>query len=689
MLTLKLAVRLAFAGDRRQRWRQVSVVVAAFIGTLAVLAAAGVIAATANADEHWMARTPRLADDSAASMLWTDRIASLNRQQFPIEWLQPIAPNAPVPPGLKHLPEPGSVVLSPGLVAAGITASDFGLTLSRAGTGTDGVIGDEGLRASSEPMAYARPATGRSIDSDTAQRISGFGSTLEAADALEPFRPLPTLHEALVAVSWSLIAPAGFLIGGAARASSGLRAQRARGLYILGLRPRRVQALLAAETAALATAGALLAALVWLVVGGRVSSLPMTGTRVLPGTMGLPLGLTIALALLVAAVMAAISMAMPFIPRDSPRRRWEPAAWMLAPYVASLTMMAVSATLSFRSPVRVPLLFGGMLLALAAIPLALPVLARWAASWLSRSREGTRWWAGRRLHRRAGAFSRPAASVAALIFIAGAAVAMLDRMQDHEVPVNVTAPQGYVVGWGSVRPGDAVRVAERMRPAVTLIEAPGGLIVTSCEEASRALHLMRQNAGACDDPAQIPPLLSRLGAAMGAPVTVDQRPDPGASSVVVLGDQQGDVLSAMRDLGGIVPAPNVTMIQSNERSSGVTGGWLLASWALACGLLTLALVREVCERIVQSLTEDRTPGRLGVGDRELMRVHRWSLLPPVMLAIPLGMLSAIAFALIGAQLGVTAANVGRVAGVGILAAALSSAGIALVFAMHRRRAMSV
>ena len=139
------------SGDRTVRAARVALIVVASIATMVALLAAGIVDNAFAVQRVREARTPVLAQPAS------EVIAELvmrgpvwNDEQFPLLWVQPSTSDAPPPPGLRAWPEPGHVVVSPGLLARPEIIDAWGLELSAAGTGADGTIGDEGLLTRSE-----------------------------------------------------------------------------------------------------------------------------------------------------------------------------------------------------------------------------------------------------------------------------------------------------------------------------------------------------------------------------------------------------------------------------------------------------------------------------------------------------------------------------------------------------------
>lgn len=676
-----LAWRLAYSADARQRWRQISVIGSTFVGVLALLLAASVITTTTVAAQHQKARTPVFGESQAASFQWKQSAASVDGQQFPIVWLQP-REGAPVPPGLTAFPRPGSVTLSPGLRAVGVEPRDLGLADGASGSGVGGVIGDEGLRASSEMFAYAVPASGRAIDG---QPMAGWGSPA-GVGVSDGFSPIPSANEALVTCLWALVAPSLFLLVGAARASSSLRRQRSRFLYRQGATARRVRVLMAVEAGMLAAPGAVAGVLTWAFWVRPSTTLPLTQTTLLPNSLAVPWWMALAVSGCAVGLVAVASMMMRVAGAQISVVRRPPGLWSVIPLALSLAMMAGAAMLDARSSMRLPLLFGGLLLALGGIPLGLPHLTARLGTLLSRQTAPRRWLAGRRLETASMTLSRPAAAVAALIFISGSAVALYDRMEASlSVVPRLHEVSGYSITWPEARPGDIAAVERAFGGDVVAPVADGTAYFRDCAELAHGLQVAHLAVTACDSHS---PQVTRAARhafsdSLGVAAAVATAPQ-GARQVIVLQQTQGADLDAMRSLGGVVPAPNVEPFYANSRSSGTTRHWVIAAWSAASLLLVLSLIRDICDRVSVSLREDRTIARIGISASDQAAVQRYAVLTPLLLAVPIGIAGSIAFALVGNQLGVTLINTAKISALGVIAGVMAAAGLVVIFWLHRK-----
>jgi len=150
--------------------------------------------------------------------LWGASFDTVDDRQYSVVFVEPLVPDAPIPPGLSAWPAPGHAALSPGLAEAGhgesITAR-FGVAA--------GVIGPAGLSAPDERLAYVRPPQGL-LPKTIMQEIEGFGSPSQPplGDALF----IQSASTFRLVVSFLMIVPAFVLLLVAARTGAKGRDQR-------------------------------------------------------------------------------------------------------------------------------------------------------------------------------------------------------------------------------------------------------------------------------------------------------------------------------------------------------------------------------------------------------------------------------------------------------------------------------
>ncbi|WP_345962781.1 hypothetical protein ABDE16_17040 [Streptomyces sp. BRB040] len=195
--------------------------------TVAVLAVCGFLLAASSFDgrtERSQARWPQVADDGSATLLWRATLASVDDRQYDVVYIEPLTPDAPLPPGLSRWPRPGEAVLSPALKAVGPQVrEEYGWA--------EGTIAPDGLESPSEYFAYVRPTAER-LDPEEMTGASGFGVswTPSLGEHMYNFGP-KEFHWAYLAL---VGLPAGLFVVIAARVGAAARDRRTAVLTALG-----------------------------------------------------------------------------------------------------------------------------------------------------------------------------------------------------------------------------------------------------------------------------------------------------------------------------------------------------------------------------------------------------------------------------------------------------------------------
>ena len=703
MTSLKLACRLAFSSDVRQRWRQFGILVSSAIAALVLLGGIALVHVARVSDQRVVARSPVEATSSDRAVLESSTRALVisgrdDLGQFPVIWLEPRPGHEhdrhAIPPGLSAMPGPGEGVLSPGLVARGFTAEDFGLHSSSVGRGPRGSIGADGLTTGSEGWIYARPAVGRTLGlGGSLTLLEGYETSgVRSANRVnqETVLEVPSAAAASVGLLWLVIAPALYLALGAARSLSALRLERSGTLVRLGIASWRIRGLLALETVALGGPGLVVGATLWFAIGERITTMPLTGVTLLPDALATPWLLN-AGALMALAAMIGISGMIGSLDDGARRRgRRRPHPLHVLPLLSAVGMMAASRVATPMSPQSAGLLFGGVILCVASLPLALPWLALAAGAGLARRSRPGPWLAGRRLTFDAITLARPAATVAALVLIAGAAFAIYGRITGGaDDPREGRSLQGRVaqLDWRDERPDDMVWARLQLAGLVTARTGQGAsgepvAIVDHCGDAARALGARgdswcRSGATFSDRGRE-----EFRTATHYEPVTTDHAARVSDYSLLLLSDRSIDQREVMKALAPRLPAVNVS--GNGASAPYLPVGWLIAGWVLASLVLSAAVIREIGDRALAALNQDTVIRALGLSAREVGSVHRWSILIPVLVALPVGYLAAVVFALYGNYLGFTLYYLGRVTIVSAAVALTVLITLHLVFAIHRR-----
>ncbi|MBL0887145.1 hypothetical protein [Myceligenerans indicum] len=697
-----VARRLALSTDRRQRWRQISIVAGALIATCAVLLAMSIIHLGLLTSDHTGARHPVVdSGESRMTVAVTGPILP-DLSQFPVLWLDP-APGseddpAIIPPGLSALPAPGEAVLSPGLLARGYTAEDLGFAPSRAGTGLRHTIGDAGLASRSEGFVVARAPEGRSLG-EHAIASSGFRGP-GPRYPVETVLDVPAAGAAIVGAIWLLMLPALMVLTGSARAVSQVRTERAETLWRLGVRRRGIGLLVALETLVLATIGSALGVLLWGVAIAPRTHLPGIGASLLPGALDLP-GLAVAAG--VALVLLNATLAALWAKREPSRPRGGVSVLRVLPFAACLAVMTLAGWVPqlLRSDAGYDLGVTVLMVAGAGatitLPMAVPPLLGGMATVGRLLRQPTAWLAGRLVVARRSTLARPAVMAAVLVYLAGATTAMIAGLTEN-APVSVLPSaqrEVWVVTWADSRADDIDTAAERARqagaetlavtptPAAEAGPEPSDGIVTTedCAAARQFFGLDEQTMTCTNEEAAAPGLwfTVRFGSAENREGTISAA----ATGMLVSappGWTEADTLAVFSGL----PVVNPWKVAGTSDFFSPVYDWLAGAMIAATGILAIGLVREIGDRVLVVVGERSRLLRAGLRDGESDWVYGLATLLPMAVALPLGYLSARIFAANGTGYAVTADSVDIVAMVAALVAGLTAAVVALTLWWQRR-----
>ncbi len=668
MTTLAIALRLAFSRDIRQRWRQVSIALASFLAVSAALLGAGLIHAADVAQKNRALRQPSYAESPEAEVVRLAMTGPIfGNRQIPVVWLEPTQgherdPKA-VPRGLRSIPEPGTAVVSPGLARVGLSAKDFGLKLSRAGSGPGGVIGNSGLESHSELRVYARPAAGRDLGtSDTVISASGFGLTRVTGPSSRPFQLIETdpemitRPEALLPSLILILTPLIYLLFGAGRAMSPVRQERAESLWAFGVSRWNIRKILALETASLCLCGLIPGILVWLLVLKRLTEMPISETVMLPGALILPWWVIVGVILATVALPVLSAVASP-IPAKKRLEKTVRRQLRATPLLAGLLLLFANPILPVAQTAKSNYLMLSLFTVLISLPYSLVALVQILGPGLERLPRGLVWLAARRLASASGHLTRPAALVGALILISGSSLGIyqainLRTKSDSRV---TDSYEMYDVFWLGSRPGDVQRAAGLLSGDLVLPISPEEkdqkVYFPNCVEVDRVGKLFTV-PGCLKNGMMSPEFRQAFQVRTRQLPGISTKIPAETSAILVFRFSRGGDLAINRALSAALPAVNVTPINGNY-SANIRFGWLMFYWTFGSCLLFVALVRELGDRGLLAVAGSTVLRRVSFTEVEIARVNRWTLFLPVLIAAPIGYLAAILFTTSGSLLEMT------------------------------------
>lgn len=660
----QLARGLALSGRREQRWRQVGAVVGAFLATLAVIAGISVVNLGERADNVVRQRSVGLAaSPEQAVMLYAQRsVIVADHAQVPMVWVDPLGdPQAvPPPPGLREWPAPGTAVLSPGLVDAGFTAADFGSRDSQAGSGAGGVIGDEGITSRTEGFVWARPAQTPAAGSGPWTASQGFGRG--DLVSVEAYGDTPGRIETLFGAALLLWAPGVYLLIASATGMSPVRDERAEVLHALGARMSTIRWVAALETVVLSAVGAVAGWVVWNLLLAPMTSVPLTGRVIVPGSAEVPLWGSGLVALGVALTSAYCAAAGRVLPAPVRHRTLTHRVWKVIPLALGVLIMWGS--IQFSGNPRLVVLATGLLLSVASVGLALPFVTRWVAPRVVPQRGTPAWLATQRLVHSTHLLTRPAAMVAVLVALSVAAMGVMGAIVQGLGSGGPQYPREvYTVTWEGDESGAAPDpsahglrhteewVVDPNDPAGLAHDLPPSLLTfASCQEATSFLG----TRDACPEGSGWAPSVQDFLAFHGSePTSLTTRPPGYRSVILVSAEPESTPMDVMRAF----PGRDALLVQQDTGDLEfdlLTPLWVRLGIAAATVLLFAGILREAGDRVQLALRDTPLLRRIGLRQRETQAVHRWSLLVPMVLAAPIGLGLGLLFNARGSTVGYTA-----------------------------------
>lgn len=626
MITLRLAVRMAYSRDLRARWRQLSVIASLFLGALMLLIAASVIAGVARSEADLRHRSPVwAAPEEPPALLIRARAIIVDGTQVPVTWLEPGGRQpgpgyTVVPPGLDRLPGPGEMVISPGLLSRGIDAPSLGMRSSTAGAGGGPAIGADGLATMSEPLIYARPREGQSLGREgVLLPFRGYGLRGPAEPTAWTTQP-PLIGSGIApyGVVLLLIIPALIVLVLGGRALSPTRTDRAATLMRLGVATSQVRRLLAVETASLALPGAVLGFCAWWLLVASTTNVPMVGTVLKEGTFALPLTITAPILLGAVGVASAASSVVSTRGRAPRPVRW----WEMLPLIAGAALVVLAWVGRFSGT----MLGVGTVVLFIGVLVATPPITAVLGSAMGHHQAPRVWLAGRQLAFSPRNSARPAALLGALILVGCSSVAVYGTLLDGRLEGTPSAGTvvSYVdwVGAGNTSWADVVAAAASMDAAVlTVSHDAAGTVSANFDDcapaASRACTVLRSEASLA--------LLESNGIE-----TTRQIGSLDPEAALVVSDARMTDASTYQAFAAIAPALNIRQLAKTELAAPLYFKWLLLAWLVTTGALSVAVLREVGDRVMRLTWTDRgIMVRAGLRENELVSVTRVSTLIPL------------------------------------------------------------
>jgi FtsX-like permease family protein len=337
---LAMGARFAVSGGREGWARTVLTAVGVGLGVAVLLVAASVPYMNASHDARADARQGKVAGRSDHSLLVLTADGEYHGTDVLGRLLQPDGVHPAHPPGVRALPGPGEMVVSPALNRL-LASPDGALLRKRLPWRVTGLVGNAGLLGPQELVYYAGADHLTTGDAGRALRFGRFGD----AGGHHPVDPMLVLL--IVVVCVVLLLPVAAFVAAAVRFGSERRDRRLAALRLIGADARMTRREAAGEAAVGALFGLLVGAAVflplrWSAHGVRLFGMSWFSSDVRPDgwlvlliLAGVP-ATAVAVSLLAMRGVAVEPLGV--VRRPVPRRRrvW----WRLVPTVAGLALLA-------------------------------------------------------------------------------------------------------------------------------------------------------------------------------------------------------------------------------------------------------------------------------------------------------------------------------------------------------------
>lgn len=623
------------SGDRTVRAARVALIVVASIATMVALLAAGIVDNAFAVQRVREARTPVLAQPAS------EVIAELvmrgpvwNDEQFPLLWVQPSTSDAPPPPGLRAWPEPGHVVVSPGLLARPEIIDAWGLELSAAGTGADGTIGDEGLLTRSELLGYAAPPAGRDLGPGGARlAIGGYGLPLGSDGGLlfetDPDYPAPL--PAAIGSLLFLAVPSAVLLAAGIRTRVAARERRVESLWMLGLGRRQLRAMLVMESLGLVAPGVAFGSLLAARLLARLDALPLTGWVVAPGALAPSARSSV----ITVAGMLVFATAMALV-HGSWRRKglyfvapsWPGASGRIVRALGPVVIVCSLAALliagrSRGAWVAVVLWATLLVLSLAWSTLTRTAIGAFARIPRRRSADASEDLVRRQLGRGAGALAALVGPLGLMVLLSGAILSIVASTTGLREDAGAGAIGGQIISvtWRDPRPGDLATFADELESGTSVVPIQEGVAtVGGCGLAASFVDLP---SSVCESAGSLPPVVSETWERVtGLTVRVLPgavwSPEPPSAQVLI---RAGSTSTAYRITFEHFTAPDVYFLYSGARIVPAVARWLRAGVAAACAIASLAALVRFTDLAMASGSGRSRLERAGVPSRAARNVR--------------------------------------------------------------------
>ncbi|MEW2588011.1 FtsX-like permease family protein [Streptomyces virginiae] len=304
---LAMGARFAFGGGREGWIRTLLTGVGVGLGVALLLISTAIPGALTARYERGDARSTMHSDTADAPGPDTLLIARIGQtyhhKDIEGHMVRAEGPNAPLPPGLKKIPGPGEMALSPALDAL-LKSSEGALLRERLDARVSEVVGDPGLVGPGELLFYLGSDTLRKNGPEDyrVERVTSFGYEADR----ETLDPVLMLMVVLTFVA--LLMPVAVFIATAVRFGGDRRDRRLAALRLVGADGRMVRRIAAGEALAGSLVGLVLGTGFFAVGRSLVGSVSLQQRSVFPADLDPAPWLAVLVALAVPAAAVAVTL---------------------------------------------------------------------------------------------------------------------------------------------------------------------------------------------------------------------------------------------------------------------------------------------------------------------------------------------------------------------------------------------
>ena len=307
---IRLGLRLSLNGGKEAMVRVIVTAAAVALGVGLLLAAlAGGNGLNAQTDRGaWLDSAAQASRPTSTTdgLWWLSSIDQFGSQAIDRVDVAAAGSNAPIPPGIVHLPGPGEYDASPAL--ATLMASRPANELRERFPGRQiGTIGAAALPSPNSLIIVIGHSTSQLSRAPGAVLVGAIQRTPANCYACQnPVGSGPVLQWILAGGAVFLLLPVLILIATASRLSAARREERFAAMRLVGATPRQISVVSAVEAVVAAFAGVALGFALFFVFRPLLYHVPFTGAPFAPGDLSLH-GIDVALALIGVPVAAVVS----------------------------------------------------------------------------------------------------------------------------------------------------------------------------------------------------------------------------------------------------------------------------------------------------------------------------------------------------------------------------------------------